>query len=93
MRLTPTFRSIWALLGVVLAIALGIVSAADALIFMLAYNGPLGSYAGQAGDRRLAWHLMIALVILWVLVLAGMLVPALRWRRRGLYATGGAARE
>lgn len=86
MRLTPALRTMWAVLGVALAVVLVIASAADGLIFALAYGSPVGSYAGQAGDRQLAWRLLIGLAVLWVAVLAGMLWPALRWKRRGMFA-------
>lgn len=93
MKLTPAIRMIWAVLGVTLAVALAVASAADALIFVLAYGSPLGSYAGQVGDRQLAWRLLIGLAILWVVVLAGMLWPALRWKRRGMFAAEGSPGE
>lgn len=93
MKLTPAMRAIWAVIGVTLGVALAIASAVNALIFLLAYGSPLGSYAGQAGDRHLAWRLLISLIILWVVVLGSMLWPALRWKRRGMFTAQSSSGE
>lgn len=86
MKLAHMLRTMWAVFGVVAAVLLVLASAVEALIFTLAYNGPAGSYAGQAGDRQLAWRLLIMLAVLWVFVPVAMLWPAVRWRRRGMFS-------
>lgn len=85
----PVFllRIMWAVFGVVAAILLLFGTGADILIFMLAYGGPAGSYPGQLGDRHLAWRMLIWMGALWVFVLAAMIWPAIRWRRRGMYSS------
>jgi preprotein translocase subunit SecG len=86
-------RVIWAVSGVVAVVVLIFGSASDALIFSLAFGSGTGSYAGQAGDRNLAWHLLAWLAVAWVFVLAAMIWPAIRWRRRGMYAAGDPAAQ
>ncbi len=80
----PALRMIWAVSGLVAAVVLILGTASDILIFTLAFGGQPGSYAGQAGDRHLAWQLLIGLVAGWVFVLAAMIWPAIRWKRRGM---------
>lgn len=84
----PALRTIWAVFGVVAAIVLLLGSAADALIFSLAFGSQAGSYAGQAHDRHLAWQLLIGLAVAWIFVLAAMIWPAIRWKRRGMFFVG-----
>jgi hypothetical protein len=79
-------RLMWAVFGLVAAVVLILASASDALVFSLAFGSRAGSYAGQAGDRNLAWHLLAWLAVAWVFVLAAMIWPAIRWKRRGMYA-------
>lgn len=88
-KAAPVLRAMWAVFGVVAAVLLVFATAADGLVFALAYGGPAGSYTGQAADRHLAWSVLIWLLIAWVFVLVAMIWPALRWRRRGKYATPG----
>lgn len=83
-KMAPALRAFWAVTGMTAGILVVLASAADGLIFALSYGSPLGSYAGQAGDRRTAVHLAIMLAALWIFIPLAMLWPALRWRRRGL---------
>lgn len=82
----PALRMIWAVFGVMAAVVLVLASASDGLVFSLAYGSHAGSYTGQAHDRHLAWELLSWLAVAWVFVLAAMIWPAIRWRRRGLYS-------
>jgi uncharacterized membrane protein YedE/YeeE len=86
-------RVVWAVAGVAAAVVLVFGSAADALVFSLAYGSHLGSYPGQAHDRQVAWQLLAGLAAAWVLVLAAMIWPAIRWRSRGMYSAPGEASE
>lgn len=78
-------RVLWAAFGVAAAVVLVLGSAADILIFSLAFGSHAGSYAGQSGDQGLAWRLLFWLAGGWAVVLVTMIWPALRWRRRGMY--------
>lgn len=79
-------RVMWAVFGVMTAVMLALATAAEVLVFALAFGSPAGSYSGQAHDRALAWELAYWLAGAWVFVLAAMIWPAVRWRRRDLYA-------
>ena len=87
----PALRMIWAGFGVAAGVILVLATASDVLIFTLAFGSRAGSYPGQAGDRHLAWQLLIWLAAGWVFVLAAMLWPALRWRRRGMFSAADGA--
>jgi len=87
----PALRMIWAVFGMAAAVILVLGTASDILIFTLAFGSQTGSYAGQAGDRHLAWQLLIWLAAGWVFVLAAMLWPALRWKRRGMFSAADGA--
>jgi hypothetical protein len=86
MRFGHLFRIFWAVFGVVAAAVLVLATAADGLIFALAYGSKVGSYGGQAGDRHHAWLVLAYILAAWAFVLLGMIWPAVRWRRRGMYA-------
>jgi uncharacterized protein YbjT (DUF2867 family) len=87
----PMLRMIWAVFGVTAVVILALTTAADVLIFVLAFGSKAGSYSGQASDRHLAWTLLIGLAAGWVVVLAGMIWPALRWKRRGMLSAADRA--
>lgn len=80
----PALRMCWAVFGMAAAVVLALGTAADILIFMLAFGSHAGSYAGQAHDRHLAWLLLYSLAAGWVFVLVAVLWPAIRWKRRGM---------
>ena len=80
----PALRMFWTVFGIVAAVILALGTASDVLVFTLAFGSRSGSYAGQAGDRHLAWQLLIWLAAGWAFVLVAMIWPALRWKRRGM---------
>jgi hypothetical protein len=84
-------RLMWAVAGVMAGVVLGFGTAADGLIFVLTSGG----YPGHAHDRHVAWVVTAWLAVAWVVVLAAMIWPAIRWKRRGMFArpSGPAGQE